>query len=442
MSAPGAAGRGAAGTRVVVVGAGVAGLAAARTLAAAGADVVVLEAASRPGGRVRTHRHEGVPVDVGAQFVAPFCDHVLAAARACGLGGDLPASGLHGAVVDARGTHPVRAGTVLTSDVLSPRGRAGLAALAAPVVRHHRLLDAHDLVRAAPLDDASVAELLAGPPGREVADALVGPLLRGLLYWDLPTTSQALLLVILRVALRARTVHRVRGGLDRLTGALAAPLAVRVGTEVVALDRGGEGHDSGWRVALAGGGVVDADAVVCATTADVAARLLGDAAPSVARALTSVGYSRTAVVVCRVPREEAPAATLIFRDGWAPALAAVTPVAGAPGLVRVFLSDAGAADADALDDAGLAKQALEALSRAGCAWARRAEPVDVWRWSRALPRFEVGSLRRRPQPAWAPSAAPGLALAGDYLGGPYLEGAWRSGEAAARALLPERAGGG
>ncbi|MGJ0223813.1 FAD-dependent oxidoreductase, partial [Streptococcus pyogenes] len=76
----------------------------------------------------------------------------------------------------------------------------------------------------------------------------------------------------------------------------AAPLAVRVGTEVVAVDRGGAGGGRGWRVVLAGGEVVDADAVVCATTADVAARLRGDAAPPVARALTSVGYSRTAVL--------------------------------------------------------------------------------------------------------------------------------------------------
>ena len=37
---------------VIVVGAGLAGLSAARDLAASGADVVVLEARQRPGGRV------------------------------------------------------------------------------------------------------------------------------------------------------------------------------------------------------------------------------------------------------------------------------------------------------------------------------------------------------------------------------------------------------
>lgn len=54
---------------VVVVGAGVAGLAAARTLADAGRSVVVLEAAARIGGRTRTDRSLGVPFDLGASWI-------------------------------------------------------------------------------------------------------------------------------------------------------------------------------------------------------------------------------------------------------------------------------------------------------------------------------------------------------------------------------------
>lgn len=57
------------GPGVVVVGAGVAGLAAARALADAGADVTVLEASARLGGRVRTDRSWGVPVELGAAWL-------------------------------------------------------------------------------------------------------------------------------------------------------------------------------------------------------------------------------------------------------------------------------------------------------------------------------------------------------------------------------------
>jgi monoamine oxidase len=56
---------------VIVVGAGAAGLEAARVLADAGASVVVLEARSRVGGRIYTRRlpGAGTPVELGAEFV-------------------------------------------------------------------------------------------------------------------------------------------------------------------------------------------------------------------------------------------------------------------------------------------------------------------------------------------------------------------------------------
>lgn len=54
---------------VIIVGAGIAGLATARTLAEAGARVVVLEASNRIGGRIRTDRSLGLPVELGAGWI-------------------------------------------------------------------------------------------------------------------------------------------------------------------------------------------------------------------------------------------------------------------------------------------------------------------------------------------------------------------------------------
>jgi monoamine oxidase len=72
-------------TQVVVVGAGFSGLRAATLLAAVGADVVVLEARDRVGGKVESQLDElGARVDTGGQFVCDDMTHVLDLVRAHG----------------------------------------------------------------------------------------------------------------------------------------------------------------------------------------------------------------------------------------------------------------------------------------------------------------------------------------------------------------------
>jgi monoamine oxidase len=71
---------------VAVVGAGFAGLTAARELTAAGRKVCVLEARDRVGGRVLNHRvGRGVIAEIGGQFVGPTQDRLLALARDTGV---------------------------------------------------------------------------------------------------------------------------------------------------------------------------------------------------------------------------------------------------------------------------------------------------------------------------------------------------------------------
>ncbi len=64
----------ATGDQVVVVGAGIAGIAAARWLTDRGMSVIVLEARDRIGGRIWTDESLGVPLDLGASWIVGAAD--------------------------------------------------------------------------------------------------------------------------------------------------------------------------------------------------------------------------------------------------------------------------------------------------------------------------------------------------------------------------------
>jgi monoamine oxidase len=117
---------------VVVIGAGLAGLTAARDLAAAGVDVVVLEAQQRVGGRTLTvDLGGGAFIDHGGQWVSPGQDQIVA--LAADLGVALFPSWGDGQTVDWRnGVRSVYSGLFPPGDpTAEPEARQAAATLAA-----------------------------------------------------------------------------------------------------------------------------------------------------------------------------------------------------------------------------------------------------------------------------------------------------------------------
>ncbi|MGA2838441.1 MAG: protoporphyrinogen oxidase [Acidimicrobiales bacterium] len=173
---------------VAVVGGGMAGLAAAWELVAgtgggdgSGPRVVVLEAGSRPGGKVRATEFCGRSVDLAADAFLARRPEATGLCTELGLDGDLVAPGAAGAALWSRGRLrmmpdgvnlgvPTRWWPLFRSGILSPEGslRAAL-----DLVRPHR--GEPDAT-----GDRAVGPVVAARLGHEVVERLVDPLVGGI----------------------------------------------------------------------------------------------------------------------------------------------------------------------------------------------------------------------------------------------------------------------
>ena len=163
---------------VVVIGGGVAGLAAAREVLVARPDVrvTVLEGASEVGGKLRVGEVAGIPVDLGAESMLNRRPEGTELARAVGLGEHLVHPRVSGAGVWTRGAIrplpptlmgiPANLGVAADSGILT---RVGLAR-----AQLERGLPRLDLS-----EDVGIGRLVARRLGPQVRDRLVEPLLGG-----------------------------------------------------------------------------------------------------------------------------------------------------------------------------------------------------------------------------------------------------------------------
>lgn len=448
--------------RAVVVGGGMAGLAAAVELRRQGAAVTVLEATERLGGVVHATEVGGVLVDAGADAMLRRAPEGVALAAWAGLEVVAPeTTAAH--VLTPRGLRPLPGRTLLgVPGALRPLaasgvlGVAGLARVASDRCRPGRPL--------LPADgpDTSVARLVCDRLGPQVLDRLVDPLLGGVYAGrsellsaraTLPQLAPALtgtasLVRAVAAALPApdplagSPFGGVRGGMGLLPPALGAALRadgadVRLGARVTDLRR----TPGGWEVRTAAGALA-ADVVVLALPAAPAARLLAPHLPHAAADLAAVETASVALVtlVLDGPVPGSGSGYLVPPSAGR-AVKAVTAtsrkwghLAAGPGVLRASLGRYG--DAAVLqrdDDELVALVRSEVGDVLGPLPAVRA--TRVTRWGGALPQYAPGHVERVARLRAAVATLPGLAVAGASYDGVGVPTVVRTGQRAAREAL-------
>lgn len=421
-------------TRVAVVGAGWAGLAAAVRLVAAGARVTVYEMAPRPGGRARSLAGDGGErLDNGQHILIGAYSRTLALMRE--VGADPERLLARGPLVLRRadgGGLALPPGSPVPAFVRAVAGAHGWSWRDKGSLLATATGWALQGFRCAP--ETTVASLCRGLSAR-VRSELIDPLCVAALNTPAEQASGMVMLRVLRDALfggaGAADLLLPRRPLSELLPEPASAWLQAHGAEVRCTARVGAVSPAadGWNV--------DGerhDAVLLAATAVESARLAGHAAPAWSACASALGYEPIVTVYLDAPGRSLPWAMTTLRDGpEAPAQFAFDHglLGGTPGRSAWVVSGARPWTERGLDAcaAAVLEQARPLLPGARlhrCVADKRAT-------FRCTP-----GLRRPPtriaQRLWA---------AGDYVEGPYpatLEGAVRAGEAAAAELLAEAGG--
>jgi oxygen-dependent protoporphyrinogen oxidase len=439
---------------VVIVGGGIAGLAAAYFLRDEPVEVTVLEGSPRLGGKLTASEVAGVSVDAGAEALLRRRPEGTDLISAVGLGERLVLPGTTASAIWSRGAlHPLPPRQFMGV----PADLAGLAASgvlsAAGLARARQDLE----LPATPRDgDVPVAAYIGARFGPELVDRLVDPLLGGVYAGRSEELSfEATLGPLAAAAGSHRSLAEAVGSLvpappptrpgtdaparpavfTTLTNGLGAlPAAVAAASGATVRTRAGVREltrtATGWRLVVGSAAdpeEIQADAVVLALPARPASRLLGGVpgTSAAAAALAAIEYASMAIVTLAYPRSRGPATQA--RSGYlvpaveGRAVKAVTfstikwphlvdprdPV----DIIRCSIGRIGEESVLQRDDADLvALAAAELADQTGA----QGPPVDarVTRWGGGLPQYTVGHLDRVATIHEAVNAQPGLAVCG------------------------------
>jgi len=396
---------------VVVVGAGLAGLAAGRQLRAGGRTAVVLEASDGVGGRMRSEIVDGVTVDRGFQLLNPAYPE---AARVLDL------AALHLRPFDAGvlvagsdGSHLVadprrRPGALVSSVRHAPGSRLEQARFAAYAVR----LASGDGRRLLTGPDTSVGEAYA--VFGELTDRVLAPFLSGVLFDDSMTTSRRFTDLLLRAFVRGTPCVPARG-MQAIPDQLAAGVEVRLGTPVRAVTPTSVTTDDG---------VLVARAVVVATDPAIAGVLLPGLDLPVMRSGTTWWHLADAP---GAPLTGGRAVLVVDPDRRGPLVNSVVVSNAAPGYAthgRALVAST------ALGTAGISQREVrDHLTLLYGVDTTNWDEVAVQRITATVPAVPPGSPLRRP------ASHDGVFVAGDHRDTASIQGALVSGRRIADAVL-------
>lgn len=454
--------------RIVVIGGGLAGLVAARTLLARGLAVTVLERSDRFGGTVDGRSLGGFQLDSGAESFSTRSATVPALAGELGLGDRIVTPDATGAWVQLPGRDLRAAAQPLpNSGVLGIPADPGDPAITAVIGRAGSLRAALDRVlpvgSLATRSGVSLGELVRTRMGEEVLTRLVAPVAGGVFSadpddLDVDSVAPGLRATMGRLgslgaaagALRkaapaGAAVGGLDGGIAQLRDALVEQLRadgadLRTGEQVSAVARDG----AGWTVTTEHSTLtrrIGADAVVVATEGRGAVDLLAPAIPALAdeRPDPVPGVALVTLIVDVPELDARPRGTgvLVARGVEGVAAKALTHSTAkwawlrdqaGPGshVLRLSFGRVGDTPADvglASPDDLLYRHALADASTLLGVAIDEADVLDwdVVRWAGALPHASVGHRERvaRIRGAVA-AAAESLAVTGGWLAGTGL----------------------